>query len=551
MVLTDIAENIEAAIPNYSNVARPKTRKVSTFHSFDSFYPKTISEEIEAITISFRGFLEKDLLEQEQKLYYLLQSVNDILWVFFDRDIATYVAISSVSPVEATGVPQVDNYTLGMIARGKSLGQVRTATDIRCMYDSEEVADDNGFQGKVIELVNTEDIFFNGVYQSAFSLPLGDYQMFMRAKCHNSSVSSDVGIGRCFFYDYDAGTFTDLTDAINNPTENDVTLPPSDLEGENDAIYFGSDIPNNKLKIIIGSAAVLNFTLEYEYWNGSEWASVENISDGTEAFTKTGTKHITFDMPGDWVQTAVNGVTMFWFRLRAVSGGGIFPLAYYASIFDCGPIDRCFFYDYDAGTFTDLTDEIYDSTINNVILPPSDLEGENDAIYFGTDSKYNDYILFVTTPTILNYTLEYEYWNGSEWASVENISDGTEAFTKTGTKHITFDMPGDWVQTAVNGVTMFWFRLRAHNIMTDIFPLATQGWFVLGVARMEVKNYDDDTIIASESKQLDQSVYKTYLLDFTIGEEDKNDQIQFTVKKEATAGNDYVRVDFLGFVAKE
>jgi len=87
--------------------------------------------------------------------------------------------------------------------------------------------------------------------------------------------------------------------------------------------------------------------------------------------------------------------------------------------------------------------------------------------------------------------------------------------------------------------------------MTDIFPLATQGWFVLGVARMEVKNYDDDTIIASESKQLDQSAYKTYLLDFTIGEEDKNDQIQFTVKKEATAGNDYVRVDFLGFVAKE
>ncbi|RLC81750.1 MAG: hypothetical protein DRJ03_19810, partial [Chloroflexi bacterium] len=134
------------------------------------------------------------------------------------------------------------------------------------------------------------------------------------------------------------------------------------------------------------------------------------------------------------------------------------------------------------------------------------------------------------------------------------ISDGTEAFSKTGTNHITFDMPSDWEETAVNGVTMFWFRLRAHNITTvttDIIPLATQGWFVLGVARMEVKNYDDDTIIASESKQLDQSAYKTYLLDFTIGEEDKNDQIQFTVKKEATAGNDYVRVDFLGFVAKE
>jgi predicted phage baseplate assembly protein len=60
-------------------------------------------------------------------------------------------------------------------------------------------------------------------------------------------------------------------------------------------------------------------TIAWEYWDGSEWASLSLISDGTRAFTQNG--HVLFNGPG-FIQAAPFGQvtsSLYWIRARVVA----------------------------------------------------------------------------------------------------------------------------------------------------------------------------------------------------------------------------------------
>lgn len=109
--------------------------------------------------------------------------------------------------------------------------------------------------------------------------------------------------------------FTTQTTEANNDTTNDVTF----LGGApvvNDAYYFGMDLPGRMLTVNVSQAGAGTWTHTWEYWTGSSWASLSNVSDGTSNFKINGILPVTFTRPILWPTTSVNGITAFWVRAR-------------------------------------------------------------------------------------------------------------------------------------------------------------------------------------------------------------------------------------------
>jgi hypothetical protein len=124
-----------------------------------------------------------------------------------------------------------------------------------------------------------------------------------------------------YFYNANTGAWTDETTDINNDTANDVLLPPQQATTEGDCIYVGSDYKFKKARFNISTAGVYSdITIAWEYWNGTSWASLPSLTDGTNGFKNSGTNDVTFSIPTDWAKTTVQGKTAYWIRARAVFG---------------------------------------------------------------------------------------------------------------------------------------------------------------------------------------------------------------------------------------
>lgn len=117
----------------------------------------------------------------------------------------------------------------------------------------------------------------------------------------------------------DGGAQTNETTAANNDTTNDMTLLPS-VPATNDAYYLGNLEIYSKVYINISTAGVGTWVIIWEYYNGSAWASLSNIVDGTTGFTVSGINSISFTVPNNWAITTVSGIaSTYWIRGRVSS----------------------------------------------------------------------------------------------------------------------------------------------------------------------------------------------------------------------------------------
>jgi len=114
----------------------------------------------------------------------------------------------------------------------------------------------------------------------------------------------------------DGGVQTDYTAEINSPAANDVPLLPVAPLVVNDAFYFGLSQPWDQLWLNIGSAGVGNYSLSHEYYNGSIWTLLSGVIDNTSEFTIAGKRNIKWTRPGDWAQTTILGMNLYWIRAR-------------------------------------------------------------------------------------------------------------------------------------------------------------------------------------------------------------------------------------------
>lgn len=92
-----------------------------------------------------------------------------------------------------------------------------------------------------------------------------------------------------------------------------------------------------------------------------------------------------------------------------------------------------------------------------------------DALYFGIDTGLSDsgpfssliFDIVTAAASTGNYDGVWQYWNGS-WSPLV-VQDDTGKFQLVGKTAVAWELPADWVTTAVNGVTGYWVRFYVNN----------------------------------------------------------------------------------------
>lgn len=132
------------------------------------------------------------------------------------------------------------------------------------------------------------------------------------------------------------------------------------------------------------------------------------------------------------------------------------------------------YYD-DGGVFTNDTTDANSDAAGDIALVPV-TPAVNDAFYFGDASQFTSVIINGSTQGAGTWTNTWEYWNGSAWATLPSITDGTTSFkAATGYQTARWRVPTDWATTTVNGTSAYWVRSRisAYTSITTR-PLATR-----------------------------------------------------------------------------
>ena len=118
-------------------------------------------------------------------------------------------------------------------------------------------------------------------------------------------------------------TYADLTDAVSDGDAGTYGHLDS-LGAVNDGAWLlvGGQAPFAAVAIEMNAAANGNAAeLAAEYWNGSAWTTVGELSDGTAQDGKTLARDgdVQFDEPANWRRATINGVEAFWLRLTVAS----------------------------------------------------------------------------------------------------------------------------------------------------------------------------------------------------------------------------------------
>ena len=199
MLLTDL--DTELFIEIFDELKRAKTKKVTSFHSPSSYIPKTFSEDVNPHNIFLSGSFISDVVLQGRKLDYLTQIADDILFIYFDRDVATYLLLSKGAIAGYESAINDDLFFVDAKTKGQIIGQVREAVDDRCITNSLEVTDTDAMRNKAIRLSSSNfpytfpisfgsirTIYFD-MTQSDFELPTGDYEMLVRMKAEATDTA--------------------------------------------------------------------------------------------------------------------------------------------------------------------------------------------------------------------------------------------------------------------------------------------------------------------------------------------------------------------------
>ena len=188
---------------------------------------------------------------------------------------AVTVSVSGVT--EGTSVQVIANETAGTVTTGDVLGL--------------GLADSTG------------TFSFSLNYEGAFGAGLD-----IIIRCRNQGFPT-AGIAASS----GGSSFTDETTANNSAVEDDITLLPASST-TNDAYYWGHSEKFNQLKLEVSSDTDVGFaTLIWEYWNGSSWASLPNISDGTNNYVNLGINVVSWTDPTGWATTSVNSQGPYYY----------------------------------------------------------------------------------------------------------------------------------------------------------------------------------------------------------------------------------------------
>lgn len=102
-------------------------------------------------------------------------------------------------------------------------------------------------------------------------------------------------------------------------------------------------------------------------------------------------------------------------------------------------------------------------------------EGVNDACYFGYDVPFTEMVVDVTTAGSTDGVVVWEYYNGTSWVSLPELTDSTNGLETAARNTVEWVLPTDWATTTINSLGPYYYvRVR----ITTVFgtnPLGDQA----------------------------------------------------------------------------
>jgi hypothetical protein len=120
---------------------------------------------------------------------------------------------------------------------------------------------------------------------------------------------------KVWYYSASGNVHSNETTDFNSATADDVNVPGHAEAEVDDFLAIGYKDPFTSLTITTGTAKTDTSTLVWEYWDGSDWTTLD-VTDGTVGFTEAGAKTITFTEPGDWTSKKLSTDTSAYFYVR-------------------------------------------------------------------------------------------------------------------------------------------------------------------------------------------------------------------------------------------
>lgn len=109
----------------------------------------------------------------------------------------------------------------------------------------------------------------------------------------------------------------DETVDCNDAGSDDITLPATGSE----VFEFAADNQFRHLWVHTSTAAVADWTVTWEYWDGAAYQAFSNVIDGTSGFETAGPQRVTWDFPAVdlWPESTLHSVAGYWVRARVSS----------------------------------------------------------------------------------------------------------------------------------------------------------------------------------------------------------------------------------------
>lgn len=270
----------------------------------------------------------------------------------------------------------------------------------------------------------------------------------------------------------DGGLYVDETAALASATTDDVEVLPGTPAAE-DACYFGHATAQfDLLTLVISTQGAGDWTIAWEYWDGSEWAALADVVDGTTGFTAAaGTVTVAYTLPEDWAKNTVDSVNAYWIRAR---------VSVYTSVSTAPQVAQGYVTTVDP-VYTDDTTDATDADAGDVALLPT-FPSVGDAVFYGYSARFCKLKITTSQARTGTATITPKYWNSSEWTALTVVDDDSVGYSATaGTHYIHFAPPTDWVaNTAANGPNgeAGYFISMELTALTSVTqqPLATRAW---------------------------------------------------------------------------
>ena len=270
----------------------------------------------------------------------------------------------------------------------------------------------------------------------------------------------------------DGTVFTNETTPFNEATADDVEVLPA-VPAVGDACYFGHATSQfQRIDLNETTQGDGTWTIVWEYYNGSAWAALSGVTDGTTGFTAaTGWVSVTYTLPTDWAKVTINTVEAYYIRAR---------VSVYSAVVTAPQVGQGYIIG-ETPTWTDDQADFVSAGAGDVALLPA-YPVVGDGIYIGHGEKFCKLKITISQERTGTATMVLKYWDGSAWSAITVLDDDSAGWsTGVATYLLNFAPPSDWTaNTAANGpnAQTGYFIAMLMTAITDVTqqPLATQGW---------------------------------------------------------------------------